>query len=143
MSLLDQPLGTVKTVGAASTAVLGHVILDAGTAAIGKLAANAGVDIGAVEEVMPTAGSAAQVTGGTAGTATQFASFACAKGVTVTHHIDSPSAHMCLGWATGDLRTTNSIRLYPGQSIFIPVSNTNKLWHDGPTSAFTFSWLAT
>lgn len=128
MGLLDKPLGTVKTIGAASTA------------SIGKLGANAGVDIGAVEEVMPTAGAAAQVTTGTAGTYVILGTFACAKGVTITCDVDS-LGYILLAWALA--AGTASFKLYQGQSVFIPISNTNKLFADSSVTASKFSWIAT
>lgn len=94
-----------------------------------------------VTQTAPTAGAAAQFTVTTAGTAVQGAAQACTE-VEVCCHLESPG-NLCVGFATGDLRAANSIKVYQGQSIKIKISNVNKLWFDASASASLGSWLAT
>jgi hypothetical protein len=154
------PLGLVYTAITAGTAVIGHVILDAGTAAIGKLAANtastyigdvvlqagtaafgklaanSGVDIGDVDvtSVAPAA-SVYDVAEKTdlSTTAFQLASHANAFGTRVSN----TSSNGDILYVGGSTATSTRFiqRLAPGESAFFEVNNSNLLYCYGGVSA--------
>ena len=102
--------------------------LPAGSAAIGKLAANSGVDIGDVDvasTVQPAGhGAVAQFTTNIAGSATQLDAHAC-KHADVMGKI----ANVGIVYVGGSsVAATTGIALYPGDVYSVDVTNTNLLY---------------
>jgi len=123
----DSTIGTVTTVTAV-TAITNA--LPAGTNGIGKLTANSGVDIGDVDVTSAVTGtidhgsnqdidtSAEQITA---------TSFACKFGLTLR----APITNTSILWignsdvTVGGTAATDGMPLYPGDSLFLPVTNSN------------------
>jgi hypothetical protein len=120
------------------------VLLQAGTNVFGKLAANSGVIIGAVEGAPPTAGFSGQFTVAAAATAVQLnggTSQAIRDGVDIACDATN-TGHLLVRWATGS-GATNGRRVYPGMSAFVAIDNINKVWVDASVNGATGSWSAT
>lgn len=117
-------IGTVTTLTGITNA------LPAGTNAIGKLAANSGVDIGDVDvtsAVTSTLDHGSNQDIDTAAEQITSTSFACKFGVTLRAPIDNTST-LWIGNSdvtVGGTASTDGIPLYPGDSLFLPVSNSN------------------
>jgi len=122
------------------------VSLNAGTNAIGKLSANSGVDIGDVDVTSAVSGtldhgsnldidtSAEQITS---------TSFACKFGVTVKSAVDN-TATVYIGNSDvtdGDTAATDGFPLEPGESITLPVTNSNLLYAIAASANQKVFWI--
>lgn len=136
--------GVIATVGAV-TAITNA--LPAGTNGIGKLTANSGVDIGDVDVTSAVSGtldhgsnrdidtSAEQITS---------TSFACKFGVTLRAALTNPGA-LWIGNSDVTANTTDAtdgIPLYPGDSLFMPVTNSNIPYAIGSANNNIIYWFA-
>jgi hypothetical protein len=134
------------------TGVIGAVTaitnaLPAGTNAIGKLAANSGVDIGDVD--VTSAVSATLDHGSNLdidSTAEQITStsFACKFGVTLRADLTNPGA-LFIGNSdvtNGSTAATDGMILYPGDSLFLPVTNSNIPYAIGAVNNNKIYWIA-
>jgi hypothetical protein len=131
----------ISVQGAASMKEL-LVQLVAGTAAIGKLAANAGVDIGAVEEVMPTAVFHGKTTVTTAATRVALASNqVIAKSVCITALLTNTGL-IYVGGST--VAAANGFQLAPGQTTgWFPIANLATIDIDSSVNGEGVTYLAT
>lgn len=105
--------------------------LPAGTNAIGKLAANSGVDIGDVDVTSMVSGDFEHFSNLDVDTAAeQLTAFACKFGVTIKADKDNTSA-IYVGKSdvtAGTTDATDGFKLDPGDAITLPVSNSNLLY---------------
>ncbi len=112
----------------ASTVLSGAIkaVLQAGSAAIGKLAANAGVIIGDVNVVaVPATSAGPYTTQGTVGTSSaQLASQALQHGVRVRNL----HATQTLYYGDSGVTTANGYVVKPGEDTFVPCANRNQVW---------------
>lgn len=111
--------------------------LQAGTAAIGKLTTNTGVDIGDVGAKPGTAIAGDTGTVGTAATRWDSAnSHACSQGVWITN--THATQILYVGGSNTD--TTHFLRaLYPGEWVFLPLNNTNLVYLYGSGASTTYA----
>ena len=116
------------------------VVLGAGTAAIGKLAANAGVDIGDVGYKPYTTAKSGQITVTTAGTAVVGTTEA-GNLFAIKAHPDNTDVIWVGNDGANDVAATNGFPLKPGETIVLNVSNLNKLYFDADVSGEKACWI--
>lgn len=150
--------GTAVTMGngAAGTGVqrvtiasdsTGQVALAAGTNGIGKLTANSGVDIGDVDVTSAVTGTLDHGSNQDIDTAAEqitATSFACKFGVTLRAPSDNTST-LWIGNSdvtVGGTAATDGIPLYPGDSLFLPVSNSNIPYAIASANNQKIYWIA-
>lgn len=133
--------GTITAVTAITNA------LPAGTNAIGKLSANSGVDIGDVDvtsAVSATLDHGSNQDIDTAAEQITSTSFACKFGVTLR----APNDNTSILWignsdvTVGGTAATDGIPLYPGDSLFLPVSNSNIPYAIASANNQKIYWIA-
>ncbi len=120
--------------------IIDEVTLGAGSAAIGKLAANSGVDIGDVDVPLATTVFQDTDTLTTAGSREALVSHGGLKfGVYITN--THATAIVYIGTAAAVSATAYISALAPGQtSPMLPVENTNLLGYDSNTSGATITY---
>lgn len=133
--------GTITTVTTVSAVTAITNALPAGTNAIGKLAANSGVDIGDVDitsTVQPAGVSAVGVdrqTVTTAGIAVQVQAHPCKMAIFTAETDNTGNIFVGDSLVIAAAGAEKGFVLYPGQtSIPIPVSNTNLLYINSTVS---------
>lgn len=120
--------------------------LPAGTNAIGKLAANSGVDIGDVDvtsSVSSTLDHGSNLDIDTTAEQITSTSFACKFGVTVKSAVDN-TATVYIGNSDvtdGDTAATDGFPLEPGESITLPVTNSNLLYAIAASANQKVFWI--
>ena len=121
--------------------------LPAGTNAIGKLAANSGVDIGDVDVTSAVSSSfdhGSNLDIDTSAEQITSTSFACKFGVTVKSAVDNTDT-VYIGNSdvtAGTTAATDGFPLEPGESITLPVNNSNLLYAIGATANQKVFWSA-
>lgn len=125
----------------------GLVGLNAGTNAIGKLAANSGVDIGDVDVTSSVSGTldhGSNLDLDTAAEQITATSFACKFGVTL--RADTTNPGICYignsDVTAGSTAATDGIPLGPGDSLFLPVTNPNLLYSAASANNNKVYWIA-
>lgn len=120
--------------------------LPAGTNAIGKLAANSGVDIGDVDvtsSVSSTLDHGSNLDIDTTAEQITSTSFAAKFGVTVKSAVDN-TATVYIGNSDvtdGDTAATDGFPLEPGESITLPVTNSNLLYAIAASANQKVFWI--
>jgi len=123
------------------------VSLNAGTNAIGKLAANSGVDIGDVDvtsSVSATLDHGSNLDIDTTAEQITTTSFAAKFGVTVKAAVDNTDT-VYIGNSdvtAGTTAATDGFPLEPGESITLPVNNSNLLYAIGAAANQKVFWSA-
>ena len=121
--------------------------LPAGTNAIGKLAANSGVDIGDVDVTSAVSSSfdhGSNLDIDTSAEQITSTSFACKFGVTVKSAVDNTDT-VYIGNSdvtAGTTAATDGFPLEPGESITLPVNNSNLLYAIGAAANQKVFWSA-
>jgi hypothetical protein len=120
------------------------VVLQAGTAAYGKLAANSGVDIGDVDVTSMPQGSTVyngQKTVTTAGT-----QVALASSQAITHSVKMKALHANTGWIyVGDSSVSSSSGyvLDAGETVEFQIANLSTIYIDSSVNGEGVSYIAT
>jgi len=126
--------------------VLSLPALPAGTNAIGKLSANSGVDIGDVDvtsSVSSTLDHGSNLDIDTTAEQITSTSFAAKFGVTVKSAVDN-TATVYIGNSDvtdGDTAATDGFPLEPGESITLPVTNSNLLYAIAASANQKVFWI--
>jgi len=126
--------------------VLSLPALPAGTNAIGKLSANSGVDIGDVDVTSSVSGTldhGSNLDIDTTAEQITSTSFACKFGVTVKSAVDN-TATIYIGNSDvtdGDTAGTDGFPLEPGESITLPVTNSNLLYAIAASANQKVFWI--